>query len=306
MTTIQVEQPKRRGCDINMKLGGHIYLWTDHWSNAQLGLFDGARELGLSCLEIAVGDDIEFDAAAVRNRAETLDMDVILSPGAKWPMEMDISHGDPSCRSAGVAWHREWISKAAEAGAVAYMGAIYGHPGRVEGSKKTLDDMRRTADNLRLLVEHAENQGVLLAIEPMNRYRTHVVNTPNDAMQLLGLVDSPHLQVLLDTYHLVTEVRDFGDAIRSCHGHLCAIHACENDRGAPGNGIVPWEIVFDAIKETGFDNYIIFESYNSSLDGFAVSRGLFHDVCPDGDQFVRDSLSFIRECLNHILEVKQS
>ena len=277
-----------------MKFGAHIYLWTDRWSNAQLDLFDNARELGLSCLEIAVGDDIEFDAAAIRKRAESLGMDVVLSPGADWPMDKDISHEDDECRMAGVRWHRDWISKAADVGAVAYTGAIYGHPGRVERRRRTSDDIQQTAVNLRLLADHAARQGIELAIEPMNRYRTHVVNTPAAAMQLIQLVDSPSLKVLLDTYHLVTEVRDFGEAIQTCGNHLSTIHACENDRGAPGGGIVPWDEIFAAIKEIGFDEYIMFETYNTSLDGFAVSRGLFHDVCPDGNQFVRDALNFMK------------
>jgi len=277
-----------------MKYGGHIYLWTDHWSSGQLNLLDRARELGLTCLEIAVGDDIQFDAAAVRSRAKSVGMDVILSPGAEWPMQQDISHDESDCRALGVAWHRRWISAAADAGAVAYAGAIYGHPGRVARRRKTDDQLRHTADNLHLLAEHAYDAGVQLVIEPMSRFRTSVVNTPAEAMRLVELANSPKLRILLDTYHMVTEVRDYGEAIRICGDRLWAIHACENDRGAPGGGIIPWNTIFAALDDTRFDNYIIFEAYNSSLGDFAISRGMFHDVCPDGDQFVRTGLRFIQ------------
>ena len=281
-----------------MKYGGHLYLWTDHWSSDQLDLFDRAQGLGLSCLEIAVGDDIEFDAAAIRQRAETLGMDVVLSPGAVWPMEMDVSHDDPECRARGVAWHKHWITQAAEVGAVAYTGALYGHPGRVERRRPPADELQYTADNLRLLAKHAEQCGILLALEPMSHFRTHLVNTPEQAMRLIEMADHPQLVVLLDTYHLVTEIRDFAAAIHTTGDHLWAIHACENDRGAPGGGIVPWDSIFAAMGETGFDKYIIFETYNSSLGDFAYSRGMFHNVCPDGDQFVRDSLAFVQAGLN--------
>jgi len=281
-----------------MKYGAHIYLWTDHWSSDQLNLFDRVKELGLDCLEISIGDDIRFDAAAVRDRAAQLEMDVVLSPGAVWPMDMDISHDDASCRRAAVTWHRHWIDQAAESGAVAYAGAIYGHPGRVERRPRSADELRRTADNLHELAEHALQRNVHLVLEPSSHFRTHVVNTPAQAMQLVEMADSPQLRILLDTYHLVTEVRDFGAAIRSCGDRLWAVHACENDRGAPGGGLVPWDDIFVALNETEFDDYIVFESYNSSVGDFAISRGMFHDVCPDGDQFVRTALKFVRAGMN--------
>ena len=277
-----------------MKYGGHIYLWTDHWSTDQLNLFDQARELGLDVLEIAVGDDIEFDAAAIRGRAESLGMDVILSPGAIWPMEADISHDDPECRAQGVAWHRHWIEQAAEVGAVAYTGAIYGHAGRIERRRPPADEMQRTAENLHVLAEHARAGNVQLAIEPMSHFRTHLINTPEQAMRLIEMADHPQIKLLLDTYHLSTEIRDFGAAIHTAKDRLWAVHACENDRGVPGGGIVPWNDIFKAMRETGFDDYIVFETYNSSLDDFAFSRGMFHDVCPDGNAFVKQALAFVQ------------
>lgn len=277
-----------------MKYGGHIYLWTDHWSNSQLDLFDRAKDLGLDVLEIAVGDDIEFDAAAIRGRAESLGMDVVLSPGAIWPMEADISHDDPACREQGVAWHRHWIEQAAEVGAVAYTGAIYGHAGRIERRRPPAEEYARTANNLHTLAETAAAGNVLLAIEPMSHFRTHLVNTTEQAMRLIEMADSPQIKLLLDTYHLVTEIRDFSAAIHAAKDRLWAVHACENDRGVPGGGLMPWGDIFSALREIGFDDFIGFEAYNSSLGDFAFSRGMFHDVCPDGDAFVRQGLEFVQ------------
>jgi D-psicose/D-tagatose/L-ribulose 3-epimerase len=75
---------------------------------------------------------------------------------------------------------------------------------------------------------------------------------------------------------------------------LWAIHACENDRGVPGGGLVPWETIFATLHAIQFDGYVLFESYNSSIGDFAYRRGMFHDVCPDGSQFVREALAFVR------------
>ncbi|REK22902.1 MAG: sugar phosphate isomerase/epimerase [Planctomycetota bacterium] len=277
-----------------MKYGGHIFLWTDRWSNEQLDLFDRARRLGLDFLELAVGDDIEFDAVAVRRRAESLEMDVVLSPGGDWPMEADLSHDDAECRVLGLDWHRNWLERAADAGAVAYTGAIYGHPGCVQRRLPPPDELPRAAENLGRLADRAAELGIVIAIEPMSHFRTHLVNTVAQARRLLDLAERPALRLLLDTYHLVTEIRDYATAIREAGDRLWGVHACENDRGVPGGGLVPWPTIFETLREVEFDGYLGFETYNSSLSDFAPRRGMFHNVCPDGDTFVNEALSFVR------------
>ncbi|HUW35008.1 MAG TPA: sugar phosphate isomerase/epimerase family protein [Planctomycetota bacterium] len=276
-----------------MKFGAHIFLWSSHWDATQLPLLDRAKALGLDCLEIAVGDDVQL-SPSLGKRAAALGLDLVISPGGTWPMECDISLSDAADRAKGIAWHRHWISRAAEVGAVAYTGAIYGHPGNVQNLPLRDDELRRAADGLHALAEHAADCGVVLAIEPMSHFRTHLINTPQQAMQLIELADHPNLRVLIDTYHIVTEVRDYAAAVTSAAGTLWGIHACENDRGVPGGGIVPWSSIFAALREIGFDGCIIMESYNSSIPGFAESHGMFHNVCPDGDRFVREGLRFLR------------
>ena len=128
----------------------------------------------------------------------------------------------------------------------------------------------------------------------MSHFRTHLVNTPEQAMRLLALADHPNLKVLLDTYHMITEVRDYGQAIRAVGPKLWGLHACENDRGAPGGGLVPWAAVFAALRETAFDGYIVMEAYNSGQGDFAIRRGMFHNVCPDGADFAQTGLKFLK------------
>jgi D-psicose/D-tagatose/L-ribulose 3-epimerase len=268
-----------------MKFGAHIYLWVERWSSSTLWLIDRARELGLSCLEIACGDDVSFDIPSTRRRAGEMGIQLTLGPGSLWPMELDISDDDPENRRRGLDWHRRNIDLCGELGAVAYTGAIYGHPGRVHRRIPPADEFPRTAENLHRLAEHAGRAGVGLVLEPMSHFRTHLVNTPGQALRLLEMADHPNLRLLLDTYHMVTEVRDYPAAIRAAGDRLWGLHACENDRGAPGGGLLPWPDIIAAALQTPA-RYILFESYNSALGDFAIRRGMFHNVCPDGDAFV--------------------
>jgi D-psicose/D-tagatose/L-ribulose 3-epimerase len=276
-----------------MKFAAHIYLWTQRWADTEVALCGRARALGLDLLEIAVGDDVKFDAGLTRRAAGDAGLGLVLGPGGQWPEGADLSDDDPANRRLAFDWHRRQIDLAAAVGARGYSGAIYGRPGKVLRRRPPADEYARTAEGLHGLAEHAQRAGVALAIEPMSRFRTHLVNTPSQALRLVGLAAHPYLKVALDTYHLATEVRDLAAEIRKVGPRLLALHACENDRGVPGKGLMPWSEIFAALRGTPAE-FVEFESYNTSLGDFGFQRGMFQNQCPDGDAFVREGLALVK------------
>ncbi len=280
-----------------MKFGAHIFLWTERWSADEMRLIERAKKLGLGLLEIAVGDDVEYDAMEIRRCAANNGMEIVISPGGVWPMQADISSSRAEDRRFGLEWHKQWIEKGAQSGATAYTGALYSHPGHIDRRKVTKDELKYTADNLHALAEFAEKRKVKIVLEPMSHFRVSLVNTPAQLINLIGRAGHKNLYALLDTYHFVTEVRNYAETVDTLAPRLWGVHACENDRGVPGGGIVPWDDIFRALKKNKFDGWFILETYNSSLRNgdFAFSRGMFHNVCPDGDAFVRKGIEFIRE-----------
>jgi D-psicose/D-tagatose/L-ribulose 3-epimerase len=275
--------------------GAHCYIFTERWTDADMVVLDQVRALGAESLEIAIGDDVRFDAGQVRQRAATLGLGLTTGPGGLWPLECDLSADDAADRRRGLAWHMRQVDTSAAIGAIAYTGALYGHPGTVKRRVPPAGEFERAAEGLHALAEYAAAQGVEIVLEPMSHFRTHLINTPEQAVRLLKLADHPNLGILLDTYHMVTEVRDYAAAIHTVGDLLWGLHACENDRGVPGGGIIPWPAVFGALHEISFSGYLVLETYNSGLDHFALRRGIFLDVCPDGAAFVRQGLGFLRE-----------
>lgn len=277
-----------------MKYGAHCYLFTRRWSDEDIHFLDTAAELGLDMFELSVGDDVAFDPLLTGRHAAGLGLDLLIGPGGLWPLDCDLSSDDPAERAKGLAWHERQVDLAAELGAVAYAGCLYGHSGIVKRRRPPASEFPRTAEGLHALAEYAAARHVALFLEPMSHFRTHLVNTPAQLMRLIGLAGHANLRTLFDTYHAVTEVRDYGAGIRALGPSLAAVHACESDRGVPGGGLVPWEAVFGALADIGFDGYVGLETYNSSLDDFAFERGMFHNVCPDGRAFVREGVAFLR------------
>ncbi len=276
-----------------MKIGAHIYLWMERWSDAEVGLLERARGLGLEAIELSVGLDVKFSAALTRRVAEANGVTLLVGPGGAWPDGADLSDDDPVNRRRALDFHKAIVDQTAELGAVAYAGALYGRPGKVLRRRPPADELPRTAEGLHELGEHARRAGVKIVLEPMSRFRSHVANTPAQMLAIVNRADHANLHILLDTYHLVTEVRDYAAAIRSVGDRLWGLHACENDRGVPGGGLIPWPAVFGALRETKCQ-YVGFEGYNTGLGDFGWRRGIFQNVCPDGDAFVRQAVAFTR------------
>jgi D-psicose/D-tagatose/L-ribulose 3-epimerase len=274
--------------------GAHCYLFTRSWSDADLHFLDLARELGLGMFELSVGDDVVFDPRLTARRAASLGLDLVVGPGGLWPLDADLASDQAADRRRGLDWHRRQIDLTAELGAWAYAGCLYAHPGVVKRRRPPADELPRAAEGLHALAEYAVPRRVSLLLEPMSRFRTHLVNTPAQLMRLIALADHPGLKATFDTYHLITEIRDYEAGLRALGPRLALVHACENDRGVPGGGLVPWEAVFRTLAEMGFDGTIGMETYNTSLGDFGYERGIFQDLCPDGRAFVEKGLAFLR------------
>jgi D-psicose/D-tagatose/L-ribulose 3-epimerase len=276
-----------------IRYGAHTYLWTEYLTDADLGLFASMKTLGLDVAEVPVGDDMRLTAHVTGRAARDAGLELMISPGGLWPEQADISLGDPASARAGIDWHRKYIDLGARMGAVAYTGALYGHPGSVRREQEAQTAWPRVASALRELADFAAQGDMELLLEPMSHFRTHLVNTPEQLMALLGLVDRNNINALLDTYHMVTEVTDYARAFATAAPRLRAVHACENHRGIPGRGILPWDEIFGEIRRCRQDIVVAFESYHSASD-FARRRGMFHNVCPDADAFVREAIAFCK------------
>ena len=282
--------------------GAHCYVFTDHWSDDQLYLMETAKSLGLDLFELAVGDDVEFSLSKSRQTAQSLDLKLSASPGGWWPVTCDLSSDDTQDRMRGLAWHKKQVDTTAAIGGIAYVGALYGHPGTVKRRIPPRDELGWTAEGLHTLADYADQQKVAIVLEPMSHFRTHLINTPAQLSHLITMVDHNNLFALLDTYHLVTEIKDYAGGIGMVQDSLWGMHACENDRSIPGHGLVPWDTIFSKLNQIKFGGYMLFETYNSSVGDppgtFAFERGMFHNPCPDSVEFVKKGLAFLKKMEN--------
>jgi len=114
-------------------------------------------------------------------------------------------------------------------------------------------------ESLAELGAHAEQAGVVVLFEALNRYEDHMVNTVLQAAEIAAATGSPAVRVLADTYHMNIEEDDICASLRAVASRLGAVHLSDSNRHQPGTGHVPFGAVIDTLRELGFDGVLSVE-----------------------------------------------
>src|SRR3712207_4169718 len=106
------------------------------------------------------------------------------------------------------------------------------------------------------LGEHAEREGTLVLLEPLNRYEDHMLNRVEQAVELCEAVGRPSLKVMGDLFHMNIEEDDLDEAIRQADSQLAHVHLADSNHLQPGAGHTDFASAFAALRGIGFDGYI--------------------------------------------------
>lgn len=275
-----------------MKLGIHAYEWCSVWSNETLGIIDTVKEMGFDFIEIPLMRLDLFDPEAVRERLDGFEVttsNVLLAD------DVDITSFDPEVRKNGVRYLKECVEKSARAGARMFSGVIYSQYLKNASKMPSEQEWEFSARCMKEVAKYAADLGVSLAVEPCTRYETYLLNTSEQAVRLLDMIDEPNVFIHLDSYHMNVEEKNFHDAVVTAGSRLSNFHMCENDRGIVGTGHVDWDGIFRAFSGIGFDGYLGFEGFSDCTDN--MSTWVWRKLAPDPDTYVRESMAFARKMM---------
>ncbi|MBL7223542.1 MAG: sugar phosphate isomerase/epimerase [Candidatus Brocadiae bacterium] len=277
---------------LRVKYGLNALVYTATFDKSQLDLIPKVADMGYDGIEIPFNDLGVLDPQATRAAREKAGLGLtsccILMPGTS------LCSTKPEERKAGVARIKRMIDITAEMGGDAVAGPIYSPVGQMSGLARTDDEWKWCVDGLRAGAEHAETAKIDLAIEPLNRFETYVVNTVADASAMCKAVGHPRLKVQVDTFHGNIEEKDTSAAIRACGSLVGHFHASESDRGIPGTGQVRWRECFRALKDIGYDRWITIESFATGIVDLCAAACIWRPIYPSADQLARDGLAFLK------------
>jgi D-psicose/D-tagatose/L-ribulose 3-epimerase len=278
-----------------MRLGVHVMVWTPHWSNDSLPLIDRAAQMGLDFVEIPLMEIKDVDPSAIRTRIHDAGIGVVTSTVLS--MSTDITSPDPAIRVAGVDYLCRCVEATAEMGAQQFSGVIYCSYGKRPHQRLGEQEWGWAAECLARADEYAASAGIVLGIEPVNRYESPLINTCEQAMRLVSMIGSPNVKIHLDTYHMNIEEKSWREPVLLAGEKLCHFHLCENDRGIPGTGLVDWDVLFQALADIGYRGYAGLESFTTVSGDMLAGTCLWRDLAPSGDVLVQQGTAFLRNLM---------
>jgi D-psicose/D-tagatose/L-ribulose 3-epimerase len=278
-----------------MQIGVNTWVWVAPPTTADLErLIPLVAQMGFDWIELPFELPGSFDEARAASlvREHGLGVSAVVAIGP----DRDLIAEDAGVRADAVAYVRRCIEGAQRLGASTLAGPLYSAVGRTwqmsdDERERTLDDL---ANVLRPLSAYAGEHGVTLCIEPLNRFETSLINLTSQGIDLVDRVAHPACQLMLDTFHMNIEERSLGAAIRAAGSRLRHVHTCENDRGAPGSGHVPWQEVADALHEIGYNGPVVIESFSAEVKTIARAAAVWRRFAPSQDALARDGLTFLR------------
>ena len=278
-----------------MRFGASTFIWESPFGDDKLHLARHVADLGFDTLEVCIEDPARVSADAVRRAAA--DAGVGISVCGAFGPDRDVSHEAPDRRRLGIDYLRTCIDLAAAVGAPDVVGPMYSAVGKTRLLPEAEREQQRAwaTESLREAGEYAAARGVGLAIEPLNRFETDLVNTVEQGLDLCDRVGLDNVGLLLDTFHMNIEEKSIPDAIVAAGSRLRHFHACENDRGAPGSGHVEWDDVYAALAQIGYDGLVVIESFTPEIQEIARAVSTWRPVAASGDALAREGLAFLKQ-----------
>ena len=269
--------------------GVHTSMWTMSWDREGCErAVAKARSYGMDFLEIALLDPPRVDAEHSRGVLEAAEMRAVCSLGLPEPVW---ASRNPD---GAVDFLKVALDKCAAIGAEALSGVVYGGIGERSGQPPTQAELDNVADALGRAARHAKSLGLLLGIEPVNRYETHLLNTGAQAVAMIERIGADNIFVHLDTYHMNIEEKGAAQGIIDAREHLRYIHLSESDRGTPGAGTVDWDEIFGALRAVGFTGGLAMESFINMPPEIANGLSVWRPVASGEEEVMENGLPFLR------------
>ena len=279
-------------------LGANAWIWVSPLTDERLAdLAPRVRAWGFDVLELPIEQLEDWDPARAAEILEAHGLRptvcVAMGPGR------ELCATDAGTVASTQAFLRACIDKAAVLGAGAIAGPIYASVGRTwrmsaDERKAVYAELR---ENLRPVAEYGAERGVKVAVEPLVRYETSVINTTEQALEAIDGLPPEGCGLLVDTYHANVEEKDFAAAFTLAGDRLAHVHASANDRGAPGADHIDWPAFRDALRTAGYEGPVVIESFTAENETIATAASVWRPLAASQDAIAVDGLAFLRELL---------
>ena len=278
-----------------LRFGVDTMIWTEEFSIKDLPLIEKARKLGFSVLDINTSHPERFPTREAKAEIKKVGIDVVMTIGL--PRNCNLIDPDPAVRTKGEETLKMMVDVSNEIGAEVLAGVIYAAWGYISGKPRTQDEWKWSVASMQRVASYARSQSQLtLAIEPVNRFETHFINIAEDAVKYCKDVGTGNIKVHLDSFHMIREEVSFTQAVEICgKEYLGYVHTCENNRGIPGTGLVPWKEFFIALRKIGYAGPTAIESFDPGFEEINRLCAIWRKFADTGEELAVKGLKNLKE-----------
>jgi len=273
-----------------VKYGVTTYLWSGDFTPATLPILPSIKEAGFDGVELPIFRPSGFEADAVRRGLEACGLECVVS--CVLIDGLSLASDDADVRRRSVMHLADVVKSAADVGARIVAGPLYTPVGYRPGRRREAE-WSRVVEAYQTLGPTLAACDVSIAIEPLNRFETHFLNTAADAARLCDEIGHPNVGVLFDTFHANIEEKDIARGYRTVARHLQHVHLSENDRGIPGTGHIPWPQVFAALRDIRYDGWLNIESFSFTIGDISAATSIWRDLAPTPEAIAFEGIKFL-------------
>jgi len=281
-----------------MYFGVNTFVWVSPFTTAVVKeLAPKVKNMGFDVFEISCENPELIDIEQVKIELKKDDLLPIIC-GAFGP-DRDLCSKNPGYVENSKSYIRWLIDSAAKLGSPVVCGPMYSSVGKehLEDEDARHAEWDLAVSGIREMAQYAKPKGVKLALEPLNRFETDMLNIVSQGIDFIDQTGMDNVGLHLDTFHMHLEEKNSGDAIRLANKKLFHLHACENDRGVPGTGQVHWKDIAESLKDVNYDGPVVIESFTDQVKEIARAVCIWREIAPSQDAIASQGLKFLRTLL---------
>lgn len=218
--------------------------------------FETLAKLGYDGIELNLPEPRNVDPSYIKELKNTSTLEVSAIDTGLAYTQHGLSFTDPGedIRKKAIQRVREYSKLASKVDApVVVIGLIRGS---AKGSIGEVDAWDLTVECLRECEKGADTEGIIMGIEPLNRYETNVINRVDEALELVRELNSNRMGIVADTYHMNIEESSVTEPLIRAKRDLVHIHFADNNRLAPGMGHIDFHNVLSTLESVRYHAFI--------------------------------------------------
>lgn len=276
------------------KYGVSTWLWESPFNTRSVALFPKIKGMGYDLVEIPVEDPDLIDGEVVNKALEDNGLGAVVC-GAFGPTK-DLTHEDTAVHQNCFGYIEKCFQLCNLLGVDFFAGPMYAAVGKARMLPK--EERKREWDlavaNIAKVCTMAQDHGLSIALEPLNRFESDMINTAEDVIRFIKDVNHSSAKVLLDGFHMTIEESNIAEAIKLVGDKLLHVQVSENHRGIPGTGLTPWADFAKGLKAIGYKGAIVIESFTPEIKELAGAVCIWKNLARSQDDFAIQGIEFLK------------